>query len=556
VTMLRQPRLVQDMLVATAGRAGSKTAIVDEREARTFAELHESALRFARLLQDAGLARGDRVALYLDNTVDCAAAVFGVLLAGGAFTVVNPQTKADKLAYILRDCEAAFLVTEGHSAATAARAVAEAPSVRLVLETASGSDAGTTFDDFRGAVSAAAPDPAAASTIPLDLAGLIYTSGTTGRPKGVMMSHDAFVFAVASVAEYLRLGEDDRILDILPLAFTYGLNQLMLCALLGCTLLLERSFTFPAKTLHRLRDERATVFPAVPTVYVTILGLSHDEPYEDVRVLTNAAAGLPPALHEGIRGVFPNASLYRMYGQTECQRVCYLEPELLDRKPTSVGKAMPGTEALVLDEDGQPVGPGGVGLLHVRGRHVMMGYWREPELTARSLRPGPFPGERMLCTHDYFTADEDGDLYFVDRSDDVIKTRGEKVSSVEVENALHEIAGVRQAAVIGVPDALLGQSVRAYVVLDEGSELDDHAIIRHARTKLENFMVPKDVMIVAELPRTDSGKVRKKSLPHDPTPPAETSALHVGTAVGLSVAEEPSENYPNGLATSGEPGAH
>jgi acyl-coenzyme A synthetase/AMP-(fatty) acid ligase len=235
-----------------------------------------------------------------------------------------------------------------------------------------------------------------------------------------------------------------------------------------------------------------------------------------MRCLTNAAAGLPPALHDGLRRVFPNASLYRMYGQTECIRVCYLEPELLDTKPTSVGKAIPGTDAFVLGDDGSPVAPGDVGVLHVRGPHIMLGYWGAPELTAEKLKEAPGPAERTMSTHDHFTIDEDGDLYFVDRSDDIIKTRGEKVSSVEVENALHDIAGIRQAAVVGVPDELLGEAVRAFVLLDEGAELTELEVIRECRARLENFMVPRDVVFMTELPHTDSGKIRKKSLPKEP----------------------------------------
>ena len=196
-----------------------------------------------------------------------------------------------------------------------------------------------------------------------------------------------------------------------------------------------------------------------------------------------------------------------MYGQTECIRVCYLEPELIVRKPTSIGQAIPGTEAFVLNDEGRPAKAGETGILHVRGPHLMQGYWRAPELTADKL-----VGDGVMSTHDHFTVDEDGDLYFVDRTDDVIKTRGEKVSSVEVENALHEIDGVRQAAVIGVPDDLLGQAVRAYVVLQEEAELNEQQIIRVCRSKLENFMVPRDVVLVEELPQTESGKVRKKSL--------------------------------------------
>lgn len=258
------------------------------------------------------------------------------------------------------------------------------------------------------------------------------------------------------------------------------------------------------------------MFPAVPTALVTILRLTNGTPYPSVRRITNAASGLPPSLHEGIRRAFPNAELFRMYGLTECQRVSYLEPHLVDTKPTSVGRAMPGTEAVVLNDLGEPVKPGEVGVLHVRGPHVMMGYWRAPELSANKLREGSYPGERILCTHDHFTVDEDGDLYFIDRSDDLIKTRGGKVSSVEVENTLHGIPGVRHAAVIGVPDELLGESVRAYVVAEEGAQLDEQELIRACRAQLENFMVPHEIVFLDDLPRTESGKVRKKSLSSDP----------------------------------------
>jgi acyl-coenzyme A synthetase/AMP-(fatty) acid ligase len=296
------------------------------------------------------------------------------------------------------------------------------------------------------------------------------------------------------------------------MSFTYGLSQLLSSVLVGATLLIERSFAFPVRTLARMDAEQATVFPAVPTIFATIAAQQNAAPHPSVRCLMNAAAGLPPALHAPLREHFPNARLFRMYGQTECVRVCYLDPELVDERPTSSGKAMPGTETIVLDPGGAPVAPGEVGVLHVRGPHLMSGYWRDPELTARTLVEGPVPGERMLCTHDYFSVDEDGFLYFVDRSDDIIKTRGEKVSSVEVENAIHDIDGVSLAAVIGVDDELLGQAVRAYVVLEEGAALTEQDIVRECRERLESFMVPRDVLLVAELPQTASGKVRKKSL--------------------------------------------
>jgi acyl-CoA synthetase (AMP-forming)/AMP-acid ligase II len=231
-----------------------------------------------------------------------------------------------------------------------------------------------------------------------------------------------------------------------------------------------------------------------------------------VRRVTNTAAALPATFHGEMRRIFPNALIFAMYGLTECKRVSYLEPELLERKPTSVGGPIPGTETMVLRPDGTHVDPGETGILHVRGPHVMVGYWRKPEQTAEMILEGPLPGERMLCTQDHFTVDEDGFLYFVGRTDDIIKTRGEKVSPLEVENAIFDIDGVKEAAVVGVEDDVLGEAIRAFVVLDEGAALSEQDVIAACRTRLESFMVPREVVFLDALPTTATGKVRRKSL--------------------------------------------
>jgi long-chain acyl-CoA synthetase len=435
------------------------------------------------------------------------------MLAGGVFVVVNPQTKEDKLLYVLDDCEATVLLTEGALTRTALSAAAAAPSVKAVIAASApeGVEGALAYDDV---LASAEPDPRPAGTIPLDLAALIYTSGSTGFPKGVMMTHQSMVFAAGSISQYLRLGADERILGVLPLAFDYGLYQLLMAIRMGGTLVLERSFAFPAQIVKRIEDEAVTVFPGVPTVYATLLSMRRSMDFElpSVRRVTNTAAALPATFHGEMRRIFPNALIFAMYGLTECKRVSYLEPELLERKPTSVGRAIPGTETMVLREDGTPVEPGETGVLYVRGPHVMAGYWRKPEQTAEMIVDGPLPGERMLCAQDHFTVDDDGFLYFVGRTDDIIKTRGEKVSPVEVENSLFDVDGVKEAAVVGVPDDVLGEAIRAFVVLDDGAALTEQDVIASCRTRLENFMVPREVVFLDALPTTATGKVRRKSL--------------------------------------------
>jgi long-chain acyl-CoA synthetase len=506
-------RLLHETLLESAERVPEREALVAGAARLTHGELLDRSLRLARGLQELGVRRGDRVAVYMDNSAGCAAAIYGTLLAGGAFVVVNPQTKQDKLLYVLDDCEATVLLTEGSLTRTAVAAADDAESVRAVIADAApdGVEAALAFNEL---VEGSEPAPRPAGTIPLDLAALIYTSGSTGFPKGVMMTHQSMVFAAGSISEYLRLGADERILGVLPLAFDYGLYQLLMGVRMGGTLVLERSFAFPAQILKRLEEEEITVFPGVPTVYATLISMRRNMEFEfpAVRRVTNTAAALPATFHGELGRIFPNALIFAMYGLTECKRVSYLEPELLGRKPTSVGRAIPGTETMVLREDLTPVEPGETGVLYVRGPHVMVGYWRKPEQTAEMIVDGPLPGERMLCAQDQFTIDDEGFLYFVGRTDDIIKTRGEKVSPIEVENVLFDVDGVKEAAVVGVPDDVLGEAIRAFLVLDEGAALTEQDVIAACRTRLENFMVPRDVVFLDELPTTATGKVRRKSL--------------------------------------------
>jgi acyl-CoA synthetase (AMP-forming)/AMP-acid ligase II len=348
--------------------------------------------------------------------------------------------------------------------------------------------------------------------IDLDLACLIYTSGTTGDPKGVMSDHSNVVFATGSIIQYLHNVEEDIVIDVLPLSFDYGLYQLLMTFRFGGTLVLERGFAYPAQILKRIEQERVTGFPGVPTIFAIMLRMDLSVyNLSGLRYLSNTAAALPVSHITELREKFKWATLYSMYGLTETKRTLYLPPDQLDTRPGSVGIAIPGTEVWIEDEDGTRLGPGQTGELIVRGRHVMRGYWEAPEATAARYRPGPIPGERVCYTGDLFRMDEDGYFYFVSRKDDIIKSRGEKVAPKEIETVLYGIKGVIEAAVIGVPDPILGEVPKAFLVLG-GVELNEAQVLAHCRANLEDFMMPKYIEFRRELPKTSSGKIKKTDL--------------------------------------------
>lgn len=516
---LKAQRLLSDSLLRHgATEMRDRTALICDGRSYAFGELLDASQRMAGALRRHGIARGDRVAIQLENSWACVTAVFGTLFAGGVFVLINPQTRASKLEFILRDCGARALITESSLEQVyleALRGLEQPPAVLC-----SGKCSGPA-EPLEAALAAEQPLVETVPVIPLDLAAIIYTSGSTGTPKGVMQTHQAMVFTAGSLIEYLRLGQDDKILCVLPLSFDYGLYQLLMAVALGACLVLERSFTFLGQILGRMRDEQVTVLPGVPTIFATLLTAHRRAAlsFPSVTRVTNTAAALPDEFTGGLQEIFPNALIYKMYGLTECKRVSYLEPELIDVKPGSVGKAIPGTEVYLLSTEGKSVPPGEVGILHVRGPHVMAGYWNRPDLTDEMLKPGKLPGERVLCTHDLFRMDDQGYLYFVGRTDDIIKTRGEKVSPVEVENALHRIAGVREAAVIGIPDALLGQAIHAYVVTDAAAGLTAESLRTQSAAYLESYMVPAQVILCDSLPRSPNGKVNKRQLMSEPPSP-------------------------------------
>lgn len=508
--------LVQDFLYQSALKRPDKTALVHGEKRYTYKDLDTATNRLANALRASGLQRGGRAVIYLNNSVEAVIGIFAVLKAGGVFVVVNHTTKRDKLTYILNNSEASALLIDARQTVLAGQLAASVPSLAVTIFCGRHGEAAAAGRDnslsFTAVQKTASPERPPELNIDRDLACLIYTSGTTGDPKGVMSDNSNVVFATGSIITYLKNTEDDIVLCAIPLSFDYGLYQLLMVFRFGGTLVLERGFAYPAQVLERLEREKVTGFPIVPTI-MAILLQTDLTPYDfsRLRYITNTAAALPPSHIREFRHRFPEVSIYSMYGLTETKRTLYLPPEYLESRIDSVGVAIPGTEVWLEDESGSRLGPGKIGELVVRGRHVMRGYWRNQEATASRYRPGPLPGETVCYSGDLFRMDEEGFFYFVGRKDDIIKSRGEKVSPKEIENVLYQLPGVKEAAVIGVPDEVMGQAIKAFVVCSNG-DLDRAEVMAHCRANLEDLMVPKYLEFRKALPKTSSGKITKKGL--------------------------------------------
>lgn len=504
--------LLQNAFEATCVRRPDKLALVCGDERLRYGELASRVNALTALLQFRGVQRGDRVALFLESSVEFAIAVHAVLKAGAVFMPISSLTKAEKLAYMLGDTRACALLSSTNLAAVWKQALLLSPSVHSCVVHGHIEETDNRLISWPAAGTLGRPLPT--DTIDQDLAAIIYTSGTTGVPKGVMLSHLNMRTAWGSVQSYLQLAESDVIGLALSPAFSYGLYHVLMGLGVGATVVLERSAAFPVTVLGTLARERVTVFPGVPTLFSSIINVASTSSFDlsSLRIITNAAAALPDAHVRRLSELWPNAKLYSMYGLTECKRVSYLPPDQLNLRPTSVGRGMTNEQVWLVDDDGRRLPPGSTGELVVRGSHVMRGYWEKPAETAERLKPGPLPGELVLHTGDVFRTDAEGWLYFVARKDDIVKSRGEKVAPREVENAIYRLDGVLDCAVIGIPDEMLGQALKAFVVLKPGSVLTGRDVVRHCLASLESFMAPKQVEFVSELPRTDSGKIRKVEL--------------------------------------------
>lgn len=496
------PVLLHDLLLAAA-KDPSRVAIVDEDREWSYGELSARASALADALARAGVARGDRVGILLPKSFDECAAIFAVSAADGVFIPINPTLRPAQIGHILADSGARALISAEALLATLGDALADLPGLRVV-------SVDETAADAQGWPKA--------RNIGQDLAAILYTSGSTGAPKGVMLSHANLLAGARIVRTYLGITSQDRILSILPFSFDYGLNQLLTAVEQGAVLALCR-FQLGDQIVKALARHRITGLAGVPTLWAiltkTAPSLARTE-LPHLRYVTNSGGAVPEATVRSLRRLLPQTRIFLMYGLTEAFRSTYLPPDEIDRRPTSIGKAIPECEVFPMTDDGRRAAPGEPGILVHRGPTVSMGYWRRPEDTARVLRPHPLRtptegGETVCWSGDLVVEDDDGFLYFVGRRDAMIKSAGFRISPTEVEDALMATGAFRQVAAIGLPDEWLGQKLCAVAVPDR-EDVDLVAVTAALATRLPAHMTPSRIDLVDALPTTPNGKVDYKRL--------------------------------------------
>jgi acyl-CoA ligase (AMP-forming) (exosortase A-associated) len=509
--------LIHHMLRSTARRLPEKEALVHGEDRLSYRDVERRVAGLAAGLRAAGTERMDRIGIYLEASVPQALAIFAVSWAGGVYVPVNGLLFPEQVAHIARDCQMKGLVTTRDKFTALAGVLKDMPHLEFVVVVGEGGPVETPlavyrFEDLCGVT---APVSWQEWAIGKDLAAILYTSGSTGKPKGVMLSHDQVVAGSSIVSTYLEITEKDRILAVLPFSFDAGMNQLMTAWQQGGTLILL-NFVFAREVVRVLEKECVTGLAGVPTFWSLLAQPSSrlaKHPLPDLRYITNTGGAMPQPVLASLREMLPATRVFLMYGLTEAFRSTYLPPEELERRPTSMGKAIPNTEILVVGEDGKPCRPGEVGELVHRGPTVSMGYWGQPELTAKVLRPHPFlprelgDVETVCYSGDFVRTDEEGFLYFVGRRDTMIKSSGFRISPTEVEEVLFKSGQVKAAAVIGIPDEVLGQSIRAFVVAADGHTLDVEELRTFCAANMPRHMIPKSVEILDEMPKTSSGKV-------------------------------------------------
>ncbi len=514
--------LLHHLLRASAERYPQHEALVHGELRLSYAALWQQVRGLGQGLYEAGIRRGDRIGVLLEPSAALAIGLLGVSAAGGTFVPIHHGLFPHQVEHIVRDCGMRGLVIDVAHWAKLNVVLASCPTLDFVVIVGDEhapidlrGESRIAMHDFQSLCQPPVEMRIADDAIGMDLAAILYTSGSTGKPKGVMLSHANLMAGAAIVSDYLGITHADRTLAILPFSFDAGLNQLLTALYQGATCVVMK-FLFAKEIVAMLAKERITGLAGVPSLWMLLAehhSKLHTTPLEHLRYISNTGGALPLNILARLRQALPTTKVFLMYGLTEAFRSTYLPLEELDQRPTSIGKAIPNTEIMVVNEQGRLCEPGEVGELVHRGPTVSLGYWNQPELTAQVLRPHPLAKpelgepEKVCYSGDLVRMDEEGFLYFVGRRDNQIKAAGFRISPTEVELALCRAGDVREAAVIGVPDGLLGQSIKAFVVAEAGATVDGEKLLEAVSDLLPRYMIPKEVVVLEDLPKTSHGKI-------------------------------------------------
>ncbi|MCU7904507.1 MAG: acyl-CoA ligase (AMP-forming), exosortase A system-associated [Candidatus Thiodiazotropha sp. (ex Epidulcina cf. delphinae)] len=514
--------LLHDLIFESAGRFPSHTALKYKESTLTYVQLSERVERFSQSLLSIGIEKYDRIAIYLPKCLESVVAIFGASAAGVVFVPINPALKPHQVSHILLDCDARILISTRSKYRTLEPALAYCVALQAIilidgcddLDVRDISQRLLSWDDLLGI----SHPSGSRKVIDADIASLVYTSGSTGEPKGVILSHRNMVTGAKSVAQYLKNGSSDRILAVLPLSFDYGMSQLTTAFLVGaCVVLIN--YLLPMEVLNTLAKEGITGLAAVPPLWNLLVQLPWPgEAAEHLRYITSSGGAVPVETTELLRQILPSTEIFLMYGLTEAFRSTYLPPDQVQRRPTSIGKAIPNVEVLVLKPNGTPCTVDEPGELVHRGSLVAMGYWNDVRATEGRFRPIPNRVEALpsreiaVWSGDIVKMDSEGYLYFIGRNDDLIKTSGYRVSPNEIEEVFYGSGLVSEVVALGIPHTTLGQSIALVAVPKPDREVTGDGLINACKKRLAGYMIPAVIEFRTTIPSNPNGKIDRKRL--------------------------------------------